>query len=280
MSCNQKNKKQVLQTFRPTRASSYASLLVWKKGSLTVEAAVILPLFFLAMVTLISIMDLLRIQAQTSIALNETAKELGMYAYVSQRGSDDSDSSPIPFSQAACIAYAQTKLKAEPGVDISMISSTYQNHIIVLRASGTYQLLVSFFPAARISFQNQVKVHAWTGYDGGQDGYGQEDEGKLLYVTDWESVYHTYSDCTHLELSIQQVSYESVKESRNAYGGKYDSCPYCIEDGEKPGYVFITENGDRFHSSQNCQSLKRTVHLVEPSQVAHLDQCERCSERG
>jgi hypothetical protein len=275
----QKNKKIILQTFGKIRTSSYVPLLIEKKGSLTIEAAVVLPLFFLAMVTLISIMDLLRIQAQTSITLNETAKELGMYAYTIQQETDDPDSSVISLSQGACIAYAQTKLATEPNADISMIKSTYQNHRIILRASGTYRFPVSFFLGAKISFQNQVQVHGWTGYDGEQDGYDQEGGGELIYVTDWESVYHTYSDCTHLELSIQQVSYESIEERRNVDGGKYKSCSHCIEDGEESQYVFIADNGERFHSSQNCQSLKRTVHLMEQSQVAHLEECERCRQR-
>ena len=61
------------------------------KGSLTVESAFILPLFFLLITAFICILDLYRICALVQTSLCEGAKELGMYAYCQEEDS----SSPV-----------------------------------------------------------------------------------------------------------------------------------------------------------------------------------------
>ena len=53
-----------------------------RKASLAVETALVLPIFFLGMVTLISFMDIYKIQTEHLQALCEKTKEAGMYAYV------------------------------------------------------------------------------------------------------------------------------------------------------------------------------------------------------
>lgn len=52
------------------------------KASLAVETALVLPLFFMGMVTLISFMDIYRLQTEHLTKLCERAKQAGMYAYV------------------------------------------------------------------------------------------------------------------------------------------------------------------------------------------------------
>lgn len=59
------------------KASSSAFL----QGSLTVESAFVLPLFFLVVCTLISFMDIYRLQTMKLTQLCEKAKETAMYAY-------------------------------------------------------------------------------------------------------------------------------------------------------------------------------------------------------
>lgn len=53
-----------------------------KKASLALETALVLPMFLLGMVTVISFMDIYRIQTEHLQVLCEKTKEAGMYAYV------------------------------------------------------------------------------------------------------------------------------------------------------------------------------------------------------
>ena len=60
-----------------------------KKASLTVEAAMVLPLFFLTMVTMISFMDLYKLQTEHLSKLCQNAKDAGMYAYAVSGGTEE-----------------------------------------------------------------------------------------------------------------------------------------------------------------------------------------------
>ena len=53
-----------------------------KRASIAVETVLVLPLFFLGMITMISFMDVYKIQTEHFQSLCEKAKEAGMYAYV------------------------------------------------------------------------------------------------------------------------------------------------------------------------------------------------------
>ena len=78
------------------------------KGSLTVESAFILPLFFLLITAFICILDLYRICTLVQTSLCEGAKELGMYAYCREEKS----SSPVGVvTDAVCIAYGTGKVR-------------------------------------------------------------------------------------------------------------------------------------------------------------------------
>lgn len=72
----QKNSREV----RSVKASLCTSFL--KKGSMAVETALVLPLFFLGMVTLISFMDIYKLQTEHLSDLCNRAKQAGMYAYI------------------------------------------------------------------------------------------------------------------------------------------------------------------------------------------------------
>lgn len=99
-----------------------------------------------------------------------------------------------------------------------------------------------------------------------------------VYITPEGSVYHLYSDCTHLSLSIRCVTTEQVGSFKNQYGQRYRECELC---GKNAGtLVYITLEGDCFHSNRNCSGLKRTVRRISMSRVGGRRCCMRCVSRG
>lgn len=252
-----------------------------QKASLTVECAVILPLFFFAMVMLAGLLDLYKTTTMIQSTLCESAKELGMYAYCRE---DDTQSPVGTVSNAVCQIYAKKKVKEKLADEslvgiisgangINLAQSSYENGVITLKASFFYQspfTLFQFFPV-RIQVQGQAR--AWLGYTLKEE-VSQDKE--MVYVTDWESVYHTSASCSHLKLSVQGISYSEAEQKKNVYGEKYHSCERCLEAGEKPGRVYITPMGNRYHKDKECGGLTRHVKLVKKSQVKHLQVCERC----
>lgn len=264
-------KEYVLNIFRASPRVSSKS----QRGSLTIEAAVILPLFFMGMVALICVMDLQRIKTEVNISLNESVKELGMYAFALGEGE-----SPIgAVDDALCMAYAQGKLQGDGLVSLNTLKSSYNNHMVELWVTGSYKLPVAIIPMPRIFWQSRVRVHDWTGYSGDDGEETANEHDTLVYVTPHQSVYHTSAACTHLDLSITQVTTGQVGNLRNKNGGKYHECSHCIGENYS-GIIYITRTGDRYHASLKCQGLKRGIELVPQNSVSGLQECLRCQGNG
>lgn len=246
----------------------------WKKqGSLTVEAAVVLPVFLLTASCILEVIDIYRVQALVKTSLHQSAMELGMYAYAGSKG----ESSPAGIvSSALCAAYAGKRMPDfGKYVKVSTVGSCYKDGEIDLIANIEYHLPLSVIPLPAIRLKNESRVSAWTGRNAGRQTGEQIQWEEMVYITENESVYHTSSACTHINLAIHQGSLDSVNDLRNTYGQKYHSCEKCGSPSNG-GTVYYTEKGNRYHSSADCSGLKRTVRLVKKSEVSGLSQCTRC----
>ena len=95
-----------------------------KRASIAVETVLVLPLFFLGMITMISFMDVYKIQTEHFQSLCEKAKEAGMYAYVADDKGPEEITLPDVYS---------------------------------------YTPVGGLIPLPKIWMHNTVKVHAWTG---------------------------------------------------------------------------------------------------------------------
>ena len=251
--------------------------LLYGKGSLTVEAAFVVSLFFILVIILISFIDLVRVYAGITVSLNESAKKLGMYAYVSEAAPE---SSPVgAVGTGVCIGYAQARLPKEERGSVSCAGSSYRNDMVDLRAQVTYRFPVSFAGIRQVIFPVRAVVHGWTGYQGDKaEGISGSFED-MVYVTERQTVYHTHRDCSHMNVTVYSVSQKEAKKRRNDYGEKYGVCSHCKDQGNS-GTVYITPKGDSYHFSAECSALKRSGRLVKKSQVSSLSECSRCRERG
>lgn len=207
-----------------------------KKASLAVETALVLPLFFLGMVTMISFMDIYRLQTEHLTKLCQSAKEAGMYAYVLDGSGKDE---------------------------------------IILPDVYTYDPVGGLIPLPKVRMHNTVKVHAWTGVEYVGDKESAEVE-KMVYVTDSGSVYHKNLGCSYLSVSVTQVSGSAVSSMRNDYGEKYTACEVCSRNQKPAGSVYITKKSNRYHNLESCSGLKRSVRMVKESQAGELRACSRC----
>lgn len=243
-------------------------------GTLTLEAAVSVPLFLLAFLVLTGLMDVYRIQAEVKASISQSARELGMYAYAWEYLQE----SPAGvLSSAACAAYGQNALPdLGEGVQISLLRSSYQEDSIHLVADIFYRLPVSFGPITAIHLENQARVGVWTGAD--PDRYLDLSEKKktgMVYITEHESVYHTSSSCTHIRLSVHAGMLEQVKSLKNDYGESYQPCARCgnHSSGET---VYYSDKGTCYHRDAGCGGLKRKVRLVKLEEVEGKQICSRC----
>lgn len=209
-------------------------------GSLTAEAAMAVPLFFLCVVSLICMMDMYGMTAAQTAALAGRAERLAVEA----------------------------GLTGEEALDV-----------IDLYEPFTYTVRWFPVPGASVRIPIRGRVRVWNGRRGGDNSQGEtgREAEELVYMTDYGSVYHTSSACTHLHLSVQAVSGSRVSSCRNKNGARYHACEKCAGAGGRAGTVYITDDGDCWHNSAECGGLTRNVKLVRRSEAAGVCQCSRCA---
>lgn len=265
---------------------------LWKKGSLTLEATMVLPLFLFLVLNLFAAINDLYLHLRMQCMMRETALELSRYAYAYDAvagGSDvlQSEIADISFSET----YVREKIKERVGahflnrVGISGGSGgiSYLQCDIVggedIKLTATYQMRGLFLPAEISTFQmvNHVRTKRWTGYDNTQNSVGGG-EDQIVYITETGSVYHTSRSCSYLNLSIRQTTAAQVCAERNAGGGRYYACERCMQGISLSGgmTLYITQDGNRYHASLSCSALSRYIQAVLLSEVGDRPPCSRC----
>lgn len=240
----QKERKRSLKNrplFSPTvsgsRRSGKASFCTSPgRGSMAVETVLVLPVFFLAAVTMISFMDIYRLETEHLSVLCGKAKQAGMYAYV-----PDGD-----------------------GLEEIILPDVY-----------SYEPAEEIVPLPAVRLGNVVRVHAWTGAKEEISDSTEEPE-PMVYMTETGSVYHSSLGCSYLNLSIDQVSAKRAAAMKNDYGETYTACETCSRGQAPAGTVYITRKGSHYHNSETCSGLKRTVRLVKKSDAGACHACSRC----
>lgn len=212
------------------------------RASLTVECAGILPIFFMACLTLIISMHAMRIQVEENLKLSNKARKAAIAANV--------------------IGDSAGKV----WIDL------FKNY------SMEYPFPSFGLPKLKIALR--ARVYPWVGSDegiGGNKGERGRSRDETVYLTDNREVYHTHADCTHLNLSIIRTDLAGVKELRNADGRKYKKCRDFPRGYSGP--VYVTEHGEYYYPSTEYGSLTRHVRAARREEAGNLKQCERCAAR-
>lgn len=269
-----------LYILRDVRAFLFAPL----RGSLTVEAAFVLPVFLFCMVAALQYCRVMETSVRLAGGLTGTGKAMAAAAYLYEYPDDAGDSPGIAVS-ALSAAYAKQKVMGTAG-DTSAIRNANMALSSFLQEDQMIDLVLTYQIRSPIRlvklpgnfFLQRAGVRAWTGrkaerQNSGQNGEGPE-RGTTVYVTVTGSVYHRDLECTHLKLSIREVDRDALSDLRNNGGGKYHACEKC---GSHAGdSVYITNEGNRYHTSLSCSGLKRTVKEVTVEEVAGMRECSKC----
>ena len=106
-------------------------------------------------------------------------------------------------------------------------------------------------------------------------GKNREEEDYIVYMTQYGSVYHKDRGCSHLSLSIQPAFIGELGEIVNMDQKYYTPCEYCGDQGFVT-MVFITNYGDRYHTTIKCRGLRRYIRSVPFSQIEGVPPCQKC----
>ena len=76
--------------------------------------------------------------------------------------------------------------------------------------------------------------------------------------------------------SSDLVAKTQLGELRNSSGGIYHLCERCGWMPGNDGNCYVTDYGDRYHTSLSCSGLKRKVYTVPLSEVKGKGACSKC----
>ncbi len=243
------------------------------RGSVTVEAAMAVPLFFFAVVCLLYTMEIMYVQTAVRAGLQEAGKRTAQDACLVSVITPATVEQYVVESIDAERLDRSIVVDGSSGIDCSKSSMSPFTGIGQLSAAYKIRIPVPFFGLPDLSYEETMRVKAWNGYV--KSGLFSERDD-TVYVTETGLVYHKNYHCTYLDLSVRTVQMSQVADLRNNDGGKYHACARC---GKSSGdVVYITDTGDRYHSSLSCGGLKRTIYAVPLSEVVGKGACSRCGK--
>ncbi len=238
-----------------------------EKGSLTTEAALILPVFMMGLLTLVSILFMhlasMRIQASLLHEAENLAILMADGKSIALSSVRDEIADGIPEDTLRFIE------NGREGLDLtgSMIDD---GEYISLCMSCSLVPLTDFFGLIRVPLTKRCLAHVWCGYE---NGFFPDME--YVYITDDSEVYHLDRECSHIRLTVMQTDPQEVVSLRNSSGGRYRPCGIC-HSSLSDAVLYVTSDGDRYHNSISCSALKRTVRAIRKSETGDRRPCRRC----
>ena len=259
------------------------------KGSMTLEAAFVLPFFLFAVINILFAINIIGAQSRINAALHQIGNQMAFAGY----GYEKTVGSVLPDSLAGVAmthVYARSRVLEYVGRDylnqscivggadgVSFAGSSVmtEGDIIDLQVSYKVKPFSAVMGLEGFSVTQRYYGRAWTGYDVTQFVSNTEEEDPMVFITETGTVYHLDRNCTYLNPSVESVPALTVDGRRNQSGGRYYPCETCSA-GTRMGQVYITRQGNRYHSNINCSSLKRTIYTVPLSQVGGRGRCSKC----
>lgn len=253
--------------FSSERASAFTS-----KGSITLEAAIVIPIFFFAMLCMVYLFEIMAIQTSVRNALQSVGKEVAKEAYLSPVVLSSSIEQQIVEVLGAENLDKSIIVNGSKGLDCSNSSTNLGTTVMDLNVRYQIEIPILMFRLPVRTYEERLRIKGWTGY---ASGSSEALEETLVYVTEYGLVYHKDLYCSYLEVAVRGVKADEVEDLRNHSGGIYYPCEYC-GDEEGSGICYITDYGNRYHTSLDCRTVKREVYVVPLKDVNGLGGCSKC----
>ena len=261
------------------------------RGSLTVEAALVLPIFLFAVLTYLYIAEAIRFSGNAEEALHQTARQLATYSYAYEHALGSTETGNFVLSKGISLTLGKTMVMQhlesgyadESPVEggsggLSFLRSSVLNGDEMIDLFASYKVDTPFdiFGIKNFRVMNRARIRAFTGYDNThrKESDGDEEE-ETVFITEHGTVYHRNINCSHLKLTIRETTKAGVSSERNDNGGKYYPCEFCGSKGENQR-LYITNEGDRYHTTLTCSALKRGIQAVPLSQTGGRRACKTC----
>lgn len=247
-------------------------------ASLTLEAALVLPLFLFAGIILMMPFRIMDVHRQVQAVGEYVSEEIGQAAYLSRYTKEESF-----WNTAAAWAYAEAavrnRLKDLPVSQVSLLRSSFleDGETVDLVVDYEIEMPFSVLGLESVEVTNRSFRRAWVGEDGRSEGDQDEEKDVVVYVGKKSTRYHVSRTCHYLHNDLTAVAAGEVEYRRNDSGSRYTPCARCGGDGNET--VYIMPSGTHYHSSPSCSAIGAYVKAVWKSEVEYLGACSYCGKK-
>lgn len=264
------------------------------RGSLTLEAALVFPLFVFLCTVLLIPMRMMDRQRQIQAAVEAVGEKVSQYAYSAcllgkgdEEQMDESREEPdggdmkdiFGFaSQAGIEAMVLRQIDKKWIRDVSFMGTAVENDMVHIVMAYRMPLPFSVFSMDSVKAEAVCVRRLWTGAEGNRKGNllpGEEEKEEMVYIGRNSTRYHRNRNCHYLFNDLKQVQKGEMDGLRNQEGKRYYPCPSCGAADSK-GPFFVMPWGTRYHSTGQCRAIRAYVRTVPLREVTYLGECSYC----
>ena len=250
------------------RTSAFTS-----RGSITMEATISSAIFFFGVLCLVNLFEIQFTQIKVRNALHAVAKEVALDMCTEVQIPTDKMENEIVKIIGENFLNRSLVVDGVGGFDCSNSKKYWNTTILDLSVCYQLEIPIFMFRIPIIPKEEIVRVKGWTGYEEKMGGTLEE---QIVYVTEYGIVYHKDMKCTFLELSLRTVTKDEAAQCRNQSGGKYKECTACKKCAKDTNKVYVTDYGEKYHYSLECNKINRRIYTVPLSKTGGLGGCSKC----
>lgn len=272
------------------------------RASITVEAALVMPLFILAVVSLIQILIFMNVQLKIQSALYHQSMKVAGYSFLAESVEECLPDELMNGDYKAAVSIVENGITevlvkymveeelgdkffqtpwvdgGKNGIDVIFSLNPAQRDIdVTLRYE--LRLMYNIFGIDNIPVIARTRISRWSGTTRIERKNEENENTDCVYITKSGTVYHTYKDCTYLSVKLTRVKYQEIDSKRNASGGKYYPCSVCCKNKGSLDYVFISKYGESYHSDNKCKTIYHNILEVSAEDVKDRSLCSKCRDR-
>lgn len=241
------------------------SIFRMHRGSCTVEASFVVPLFIFAYLAVLQLLWIVGAQITIHNSMYEAGLMVAKTGYMTQEKANVGNAVGIAtFYSKANKEYLDcvSIVGGSAGIVVTASQEGDDTDAVMLNAryivNNRFDILGLWFA----EYQHNLLVRRWNGVDTlDRDRINKNSKSHMIYLTTYGEVYHESKECAYLELSIRVVTAEKLPNERNMSREKYDPCNLC---GYKKDALqfYITDYGGVYHTKLTCSGLIRGIMSV------------------
>ena len=253
---------------------------LYVKGSMTVEASLLLPICIICFLNLAGILELLRFHGRMSTALWSLGNQMTVWGRSVQENVEELPDWSISYllvNERLKSLLGKEYLESAPleyGAEgLNYLRSDYVTEEECLDIVVTYQIkpIIAIGPFSNRRMCNRYFARCWTGYD-----VTEQKIHKYVYMVPKGEVWHADQECSYLYHVIDTIPREKITATKNADGEYYTLCKNC-EDEDSGAWVYVTEEGEKYHLIRNCTAIYKNIQTVQWYEGFPYRACSRCA---